>query len=60
MTKLSRHNAFGEIVTHPIVAEFTDHDGRRFFVVGPVLRTMYDAAPPYDVVEQGSGEWRHD
>lgn len=60
MTKLSRHNAFGQIVTHPIVAEFTDQDGRRFFVVGPIRRTTNSWLSPYDVVEQGSGGWRHD
>lgn len=57
---LSRHNGFGQIVTHPIVAEFTDSDGRVFFVVGPVRRATYDISPPYDIVEKGSGEWRHE
>ena len=60
MRKLSQHNAYGVIVTYPIVTEFSDEDGRRFFVIGPVPRGTYDTSPAYDVVEQHSGEWRHD
>lgn len=56
MRKLSRHNAYGVIVTYPIVAEFSDEDGRRFFVIGPVPRGTYNTSPAYDVVEQHSGE----
>lgn len=58
--KLSRHNAFGQIVTHPIVSEFHDEDGRVYFVVGPVQRGTYDPTPPYDVVAKDSGAWRHE
>jgi hypothetical protein len=55
---ISFHNGLGQIVTYPIVAEFTDPDGRVFFVYGPVVRSTYDARPPYDVLEKGNGEWR--
>lgn len=59
MTKLSFHNSRGQIVTYPIVAEFTDSDGRRFFVYGPVPRGTYDTGAPYDVREQDVDMWRH-
>lgn len=59
MTKISFHNQLGQIVTYPIVAEFTDTDGRRFFVFGPVPQGPYDTTPPYNVREYGNGEWRH-
>lgn len=56
--KLSFHNAFGQIVTFPIVAEFHDADGRVFYVVGPVPRIGVD--PPYRIVPKDSGAWRHE
>ena len=33
------------------MAEFTDDDGNRFFVIGPVPRGTYDVSPPYDVLQ---------
>lgn len=60
MTKLSFHNGLGKIETYPIVTEFHDTDGFRFFVVGPVKRGPYDTEPLYKVIAQHSGEWRHD
>lgn len=59
-TKISFHNGLGQIVTYSIVAEFTDPDGRRFFVYGPVERGAYDTRTAYDIREQDGGEWRHD
>lgn len=56
--KLSYHNSLGQIVTFPIVAEFTDSDGRVFFVVGPVPTGTYDDEPPYRIVPKDSGAWR--
>lgn len=58
--KISYHNHYGQIVTYPIVAEFHDDDGRRFFVVGPVPRGMFDYSPPYDIVPKDSDAWRHE
>lgn len=56
--RLSYHNHYGQIVTYPCVAEFTDPDGRVFYVVGPVSRGMYDPTPPYDVIPKDSDAWR--
>lgn len=58
--KISFHNSYGQIVTYPIVAEFTDSDGRVFFVFGPVPRGNYDPSPAYEIREKGDGEWRHE
>lgn len=60
MTKLSWHNAYGQIQTAPIMSEFHDEDGRVFYVVGPVTRSAYDTSPPYLVIGKGEGGWRHD
>ncbi len=56
---LSYHNARGQIVTYPIVAEFHDVYGTIFYVVGPVPSGTYRTTPPYEIVEKGNGAWRH-
>ena len=58
--QLSYHNARGQIVTFPIVAEFHDADGRVFYVVGPTPQGVYPDGPPYVVVPKDAGGWRHE
>jgi len=60
MRKISFHNGLGQIVTYSLVAEFTDDDGRVFYVYGPLYRGMYDPRTPYDIMQKGSGEWTHE
>lgn len=57
---ISFHNGLGQIVTYPIVAEFTDCYGRMFFVYGPVARGTYDTRTAYDIREKNGVEWRHE
>ena len=60
MRMFSWHNSRGQIVTAPIVAEFTDRDGFVFYVVGPVKRGIFDTREPYEVFRKGDGGWRSD
>lgn len=54
---ISFHNKLGQIVTYPVVSEFTDADGFVYYVYGPVERGMFDTSCPYDVRRKGEGEW---
>ncbi len=44
-------NHFGDRRTAIIRASFTDEDGNRFLVIGPVPRGSYDVSPPYDILQ---------
>lgn len=60
MQMISFHNSLGQIVTYPIVAEFTDADGFVYYVYGPVPRGIYDTRPTYDIRQKDGSEWRHE
>jgi hypothetical protein len=49
-------NSFGDRRISTIRAEFSDADGRRFFVIGPVPLGTYEVRPPYDILEYNSDE----